>query len=47
LSILDRAAADDPRLADLAPAQHVIADRGYAALGRAWQARPGVTNFSR
>ncbi|MFD7204273.1 FUSC family protein [Streptomyces sp. NPDC059893] len=40
LSILERAVADDPRLADLAPAEHLIADRGYAALGRAWESRP-------
>jgi hypothetical protein len=42
VSILDRAVADDPRLADLAPAEHFIADRGYAALGRVWTVRPGA-----
>ncbi|MGW4335439.1 FUSC family protein [Rhodococcus koreensis] len=39
LSILDRAVADDPRLDDLAGAEHAVADRGYLALGRAWSAR--------
>jgi hypothetical protein len=39
-SILDRAVADDPRLADLAPAEHHVADRGYTALAWAWATRP-------
>ncbi|SCE19253.1 Fusaric acid resistance protein-like [Streptomyces sp. BpilaLS-43] len=39
LSVLDRAVRDDPRLADLADEEHRLADEGYAALGRAWQAR--------
>ncbi|MCX5395538.1 FUSC family protein [Streptomyces sp. NBC_00102] len=40
LSVLDRAVADDPRLADLAPAEHRLADEGYAVLGQAWQSGP-------
>ncbi|MFB6956964.1 FUSC family protein [Streptomyces sp. NPDC056309] len=40
LSVLDRAVADDPRLADLAVDEHRLADRGYTALGHAWQTRP-------
>ncbi|MBO3680424.1 FUSC family protein [Streptomyces sp. NEAU-YJ-81] len=40
LSVLERAVRDDPRLADLADAEHRLADAGYAALGRAWQVRP-------
>ncbi|WP_197061963.1 FUSC family protein [Sinomonas humi] len=36
LNILSRAVADDPRLADLASAEHAVADRGYGALARAW-----------
>ncbi|MFF1460419.1 FUSC family protein [Streptomyces sp. NPDC058330] len=40
VSILDRAVRDDPRLVDLADAEHRLADDGYATLGRAWQARP-------
>ncbi|WP_454394662.1 FUSC family protein [Streptomyces sp. JNUCC 63] len=43
LSILDRAVRDDPRLADLADDEHRLADDGYTALGRAWQARPVTT----
>ncbi|GAB2442580.1 FUSC family protein [Streptomyces incanus] len=39
LSVLERAVADDPRLADLAPAEHLLTDQGYAALGHAWQNR--------
>lgn len=38
LSILERAVADDPRLASLAAAEHAVADRGYAALARGWLA---------
>ena len=34
LSILDRAVADDPRLTDLAPTEHAVADRGYTTLAR-------------
>ncbi|MEK8144597.1 hypothetical protein NKH18_31780 [Streptomyces sp. M10(2022)] len=40
LSILDRAVRDDPRLADLAADEHLLADEGCTALGRAWQVRP-------
>ncbi|MFD6531751.1 FUSC family protein [Streptomyces sp. NPDC060184] len=40
LSVLERAVADDPRLADLAPAEHELTDEGYAVLGRAWQSGP-------
>lgn len=32
MSVLGRAVADDPRLADLAPMEHRVADRGYVAL---------------
>ncbi|MFF1261255.1 FUSC family protein [Streptomyces sp. NPDC058321] len=38
VSVLERAVRDDPRLADCADAEHRVADEGYAALGRAWQA---------
>lgn len=41
-SILDRAVADDPRLADLAPAEHRVSDHGYAVLARAWAAGRAV-----
>ncbi|GAA4188254.1 hypothetical protein GCM10022288_14480 [Gryllotalpicola kribbensis] len=41
LSILERAVAEDRRLADLASLEHLLADRGYAALGRAWEVPPG------
>ncbi len=36
MSILERAVADDPRLADVAPVEHAVADRGYAVLARFW-----------
>ncbi|MER5185187.1 FUSC family protein [Streptomyces sp. NPDC002896] len=40
LSVIERAVADDPRLADLAPAEHLLTDQGYEALGHAWRNRP-------
>lgn len=42
LSVLDRAVADDPRLADLAPAEHLLTDQGYAALSHAWRSHPAA-----
>ncbi|WLQ51970.1 FUSC family protein [Streptomyces poriferorum] len=40
LSVLDRAVADDPRLADLAPAEDLLTGKGHAALGHAWRSHP-------
>ncbi|MER5281303.1 hypothetical protein ABT025_37095 [Streptomyces sp. NPDC002809] len=42
LDVLDRAVSDDPRLADLAPAEHLLTGQGYAALGHAWRSHPAA-----
>ncbi len=38
LSVLDRAIGDDPRLREWAATERQLTERGYAALGVAWQA---------
>ncbi|MET9328226.1 FUSC family protein [Tsukamurella sp. NPDC003166] len=38
VAVIERAVIDDPKLADLRAPEMRLADRGYAALGRAWLA---------